>query len=202
MSRVSANNFIGKYVPDSYFTRNQVANLNVKSAIPTRPLYRTVEEIDSDIFASVLRNMPPNYPRSRLHNSKQISAFSQSYLQKQRVESLLSGSSASSSRSTSPERAYQPVARTNHDNSGYHGRRSHQGRRSPPRYTSPNYNVDRMLASSPYIKNGQTEAYHRRELSQPSRRISGKPGHHGSKPYLDGHNRGKLADYLLNLIIT
>nr|CDS32054.1 expressed conserved protein [Hymenolepis microstoma] len=196
MSNAQGNKLIGKYVPDSYFTRNQVVNFNVKSAIPSRPLYRTVEEIDSEIFASVLRNIPPHYPRSRPRNSygqnsKQVSAFSQSYLQKQRLDSLVSGSSTSSSRSTSSstEGSYQSVARAKYESGGYHGGRSYQRRRTPPRNTSPSYNVDRMLASSPYVKHGYHEAYQRREMSQPSRRISGKPTHHVSKLHRKGRNK-------------
>ncbi|VUZ54080.1 unnamed protein product, partial [Hymenolepis diminuta] len=132
-------------------------------------------EIDSDIFANVLRSIPPSYSRSRprychSQNSKQVSAFSQSYQLGPRLGSLDSGSSASSSRSASTERSYQSAARTGPGNSSFHGGKSPQRRRTPPRYTSPNFSVDKMLASSPYMKQGHPGVYYRRELSQPPRR--------------------------------
>ncbi|VDL14768.1 unnamed protein product [Hymenolepis diminuta] len=131
MSYTPGSKFLGKYVPDGYLTKNQVVNRYSRSR--------------------------PRYCHSQ--NSKQVSAFSQSYQLGPRLGSLDSGSSASSSRSASTERSYQSAARTGPGNSSFHGGKSPQRRRTPPRYTSPNFSVDKMLASSPYMKQGHPGVY-------------------------------------------
>ncbi|KAM3182936.1 hypothetical protein ACTXT7_011352 [Hymenolepis weldensis] len=133
MSYAPGSKFLGKYVPEGYLTKNQVVNRNLNGAIPNRPLYRTVEGYSRS---------RPQYSHGQ--NSKKVSAFSQSYQPGLRLGSLDSGSSASSSRSASTERSYQSAARIDPSNGSFRGDKSPQRRRTPPRYTSPNFSVDKI----------------------------------------------------------
>ncbi|KAL5967373.1 hypothetical protein TSMEX_004847 [Taenia solium] len=111
--------------------------------------------------------------RGKTYLSRSVSAYSPVRdAQANRKASLDSGSSTSRSESShSSASSSRPMGRSPPRRRNPRS----QVRRTPPRNVSPNYSIDRMLASNPYMESGYPGNQYERALNRVPMEINGEP---------------------------
>ncbi|VDM18959.1 unnamed protein product [Hydatigera taeniaeformis] len=127
---------------------------NCNELIPKRPLFQSVDAlmIKRDRNGQPLSHADAMKTRGKTYLSRSVSAYPPvKEKPASRKASLDSGSSTSRSDASDSETMRRLPPRRRSSKS--------QVRRTPPRNVSPNYSIDRMLASSPYIETDYPEAH-------------------------------------------